>query len=178
MKSNREVDCLRAEHMVSILNILEADEYFLLTKIRCAHLNLSTESEEDMKSVMGGHCSTIEKTVDEIAEKVRDLGQTVTGSLKDFLRLAHLTEQKENSGNLTTTIQNLMENHGTIVYFIKDVLKISDKTTDFGIADFLVDVMKRHENMIRELKTCFPKNHPFQARALKIPQQEYELTAT
>ncbi|HBZ68029.1 MAG TPA: hypothetical protein DEO70_14435 [Bacteroidales bacterium] len=171
MKQNIDIEGLRIEHTVSILNILEADEYILLTKTRCAHRNVSSEDLSEFHIFINEQSNAINQIVEEVEEKVFALGQTRIGSLKEFLDLTHLAEQKQDYSNSIETTQNLIEDHESIVNFLKDVLKIPHKPNDFAESAFLADVLGKHEIMILELKAFISKK---KNRSIRVPENIFK----
>lgn len=171
MNQNIDVIGLGVEHTVSILNILQADEYILLNKTRCTHRSVSAEDLSEFHSFIYEQSNGVNQIVEKIEERVFALGQTRICSLKKFLDLTHLAEQKQDFSNSVVTTQNLIEDHESIVNFLKDVLKIPHKPNDFQESAFLIEVVGKHENMIKELKAFLSKK---KNRSIRIPEYSFK----
>jgi starvation-inducible DNA-binding protein len=92
--------------------------------------------------------------IDDIAERVRSLGHFALGSLKDFLKVTHMEEQKHDFSNQNQIIQTLVNDHETIIRIIRnEIIPISDKHKDLGTADFVTGLMTQHEKMAWMLRS-------------------------
>ena len=90
----------------------------------------------------------IEAEIDEVAERIRQLGGTPLATMAEFI---HNTSLKEDSGKPTSTsdmFKNLLSDHEQIVRELReDVDKCDEELKDAGTADFLTGLMEAHEAM-------------------------------
>ena len=136
------------EEITTFLNILLADEYVLYTKTRNAHWNVNGPNFHELHTFFGNQYGALGGMTDDIAERIRSLGHFAIGSLKDFLSITHMGEEKHDFSNATQIIQTLVQDHETIIRIIRnDITPLSDKYEDFGTADFVTGLMKQHEKM-------------------------------
>jgi starvation-inducible DNA-binding protein len=136
------------EAIATFLNTLLADEYVLYTKTRNAHWNVNGSNFHELHTFFGNQYEALGVMTDDIAERIRSLGHFALGSLKDFLSITHMGEEKHDFSNSTQIIQTLVQDHETIIRIIRnDITPVSDKYEDFGTADFVTDLMKKHEKM-------------------------------
>lgn len=136
------------EEVATLLNTLLADEYVLFTKTRNAHWNITGLSFYEMHKLFQAQYEALDIMIDDIAERVRSIGHFALGSLKDFLKVTNLSEEKDDFSSPEQMIQSLLNDHETIVRIIrKDIIPISDKYKDLGTADFVTGLMEQHEKI-------------------------------
>lgn len=136
------------EEVVTFLNTLLADEYVLYTKTRNAHWNVTGQNFYELHKFFETQYEVLDIMIDDIAERVRTLGHFSIGSLRDFLSVTHMGEEKDDFNNSKQIIQTLVNDHETIIRIIRnDIIPISDKYRDLGTADFVTGLMEQHEKM-------------------------------
>lgn len=148
MKATLGIPDHQIEEIATFLNTLLADEYVLYTKTRNAHWNVSGSNFHELHIFFEGQCKALDIMIDDIAERIRSLGHYAIGSLKDFLSVTQMGEEKDDFNNSSQIIQTLVYDHETIIRIIRnDITPISDKYEDLATADFVTDLMKQHEKM-------------------------------
>ena len=106
------------EHLAEISHILSrilADEFVLYTKTWNAHWNLEGPNFHSMHLLFESQYNEIAKIVDTIGERIRMLGHYAPATLKQFLRLTHLTEQTREEINSKGFIKELLNDHEAII---------------------------------------------------------------
>jgi starvation-inducible DNA-binding protein len=147
MKPNIDISDKNREAVSGILNMLLADEYVLYTMTRNAHWNIVGSNFMELHKFFEGQYEAIDETIDAVAERVRSLGHYSLGSLKDFLEVTHLDENKS-LGDEKQALKALLESHEVIIGNCrKDIIAINDKYKDLGTADFITGIMEEHEKM-------------------------------
>jgi len=133
------------QEVANRLNILLADEHVLYTKIRNYHWNVEGSNFMEMHKFYEGLYDEVAEQIDEIAERIRQLGHYAQGRLKDFLKQANLDEQ-EYTNDQRTQLQNLLDDNETIIKYVrKDIDDFTDKYKDAGNTDFVTGILKNHE---------------------------------
>ena len=89
----------------------------------------------------------VEEIIDEVAERIRQLGQVAPGSLKDFIQLTRLSEKKLRKNDSQSFIKALLEDQESVISYIREVVEKMDDSKDFGTEDFLVGLLEKHEKM-------------------------------
>lgn len=136
------------EEIATLLNTLLADEYILYTKTRNAHWNIEGVTFSELHLLFENQYKSIDKMIDDIAERVRSLGHFALGSLNDFISVTHMDEENQNFSNAEQIIQTLVHDHETIIRMIRnDITPISEKYRDLGTAGFVTDLMMQHEKI-------------------------------
>ncbi|MGB5553813.1 MAG: DNA starvation/stationary phase protection protein, partial [Flavobacteriaceae bacterium] len=96
----------------------------------------------------------LEKTIDEVAERIRMLGFYSPGRLKDFLELSRLNENGPEQNDSAGFMELLLEDHQSIIQFIrKSIGENAEAHHDEGTADFITAVMQMHEQMAWMLRS-------------------------
>lgn len=129
------------------LQQLLADEYLLYTKTRNYHWNIESPNFSELHTFYEEQYDELEGVIDDIAERIRTLGQISTGRLSDFLEATHL-EETDYTTKAEEQLSNLIEDHEAIIRFLrKCVTDFDEKYHDMGSSDFVTALMERHEKM-------------------------------
>ncbi|MBC8172822.1 MAG: DNA starvation/stationary phase protection protein [Chitinophagales bacterium] len=137
-----------------ILNTLLADEYVLYTKTRNYHWNVEGKDFMELHKFFEEQYGELEEILDQVAERVRNLGHFPIGSLEEFLHSTHLKETKVTGLTEKQMSQNLMNDHETVIRFIRDNIEVVDeKYKDAGTTDFITGIMQQHEKMAWMLRS-------------------------
>ena len=144
------------EHLknsISILSSTLANEMTLYIKLRKFHWNVSGESFMELHKLFEGQYTQLEKSIDEVAERISKLGGKTIGTMKEFSDLTILKESPNHYPSQKDMIKELLEDHETvIVHLIKDVDVSAEENKDAGTADFLTGLMEAHETMAWTLR--------------------------
>ena len=84
---------------------------------------------------------------DDIAERIRSLGEYSIGSLSAFLDNTRVKETNHLDGNAKEMLQNILVDHEFIIQKLRSDIKITQALKDEGTADFLIGLMQQHEKM-------------------------------
>lgn len=147
MKISIGLDAKQIEDNVKALSVLLADEHILYTKTRNAHWNVEGADFHAMHVFFESQYDELEEIIDEVAERIRQLGQVAPGSLKDFVQLSTLTEKKLSKNDSQSFIKALLEDQESVISYIREVVSKMDDSKDFGTEDFLVGLLEKHEKM-------------------------------
>ena len=128
------------------LGKLLADEFVLYTKTLNAHWNLEGPDFHSVHVYFEDLYNQSQEIVDSVAERIRQLGHYAPATLKDFLKLTHLTEQLKGNNTSLDLIKNLLADHESIIEFIRSTIKEFDEAhKDAGTSDFVTSLMEKHE---------------------------------
>lgn len=76
------------------------------------------------------------------------------GSLEEFLKLTHLPEEPNKKFDAKAMLAALLADHESIAQHLRqDMGAVEEKSGDLGTADFMVDLMQRHEKMAWMLRS-------------------------
>ena len=139
---------------ITILNTLLGDEYVLLTKTRRFHWNVTGPSFSELHRFFEEQYNELSAIVDEVAERVRMLDGMAAGSLEEFLKLTHLPEEPNKKFDAKGMLAALLADHESIAQHLRqDLSTVEEKSGDVGTADFLCELMQRHEKMAWMLRS-------------------------
>jgi starvation-inducible DNA-binding protein len=139
--------------VAAILNGLLADEYVLYTKTRNFHWNVTGPHFSDLHKFFEAQYDEIDDLIDVIAERVRALGETPLGSLREFLAETRLKEAK-GAHTASEMIAALASDHEAIIRQMrKDLEAAKDKFGDAGNQDAITGWMEQHEKMAWMLRS-------------------------
>lgn len=138
------------------LQILLADEYLLYTKTRNYHWNIRSYNFNELHSFYEEQYDELADVIDDVAERIRTLGQISNGRMSDFLELTRLEEQ-DYTTKAKEQLQNLINDHESIIRYLRQcITEFDEKHDDMGSSDFVTALMARHEKMRWMLESFLP----------------------
>ncbi len=121
-----------------------ADTYVLLAKTQGCHWNARGSNFFGVHTLTEQQYEELFKAVDEIAERVRALGEEAPVSLADMLGLASLDEAKEVHAT-EQAVRLLAEDNRTMAARAKDLALDADEADDLATHDMLVKRIEVHD---------------------------------
>ncbi|MFD2938272.1 Dps family protein [Spirosoma flavum] len=127
---------------------LLADEFVLYTKTLNAHWNLEGMDFHSVHLYFEDLYNQSAGIVDDVAERIRQLGHYAPATLKNFLQLTHLTEQDEDGNDSRSLIKKLLSDHESIIEFIRgNIDEFQEAHKDAGTSDYITGLMEKHEKI-------------------------------
>ena len=143
--------------VIALLTKLLADEYVIVTKTRNYHWNVISPHFNDYHKFFETQYGEIEVFIDDIAERVRQLGGKAIGTLDELKSHARLEEHPSVYPSDVDMVKNLIADHEAIIRTLRDDLKKCDESFhDMGTSDFLTGLMESHEKMVWMLRSTVP----------------------
>ena len=140
---------------ITILNRILADEFVLYTKVRKAHWNVSGINFRDLHKLYQSMYEDLDDIIDEVAERVRTLGGYAIGTLAEYVNISRLEENPGEYFKTMEDIKKILDLYETIIRELRtDIETLQNDIQDAGSADFLTNVMEKHEKtawMVRSL---------------------------
>ena len=134
--------------VLKLLAPLLADEYVLLVKTRNFHWNVIGPQFNDLHKFFEAQYQEIDEFVDEIAERIRQLGGKSPGTLAEFTKSARLKERPGQRPPARGMLAALLADHEAVIKSLRaDVETTQEKLKDAGTSDFLTGLMEKHEKM-------------------------------
>jgi starvation-inducible DNA-binding protein len=129
------------------LQQLLADEYVLYTKTRNYHWNIEGKNFMELHKFYQTQYEELDEIIDNVAERIRQMGHYAQGQLKDFIQVARLGETGY-TNNEDEQLKNLLEDHSSVIRNCrKNAEEFTEKHHDLGTADFVTGIMEQHEKM-------------------------------
>mgnify|MGYP006208612955 CR=1 FL=1 len=86
--------------------------------------------------------------VDEVAERISQLGEKTIGTMKEFIENSTLKESPKEYASQKHMLEELLENHEQLVTEFRDYIPVfENETNDAGSADFVTGLLQEHEKM-------------------------------
>ena len=133
--------------VIEILKKLVSDEYVLYTKTRNYHWNVTGPQFNDLHKFFEGQYEELDVIIDDVAERIRELGSMSIATLVEFTKNARLKEEPNTYPDAKVMLSNLLKDHDSIIRTLRTDLEKCTKHQDAGTADFLTGLMEQHEKM-------------------------------
>jgi len=139
---------------IRALNTVLCDESLLLIKTRKAHWDVVGPQFLTLHKLLDEHYTKISEFVDQVAERVRQLGGYPVGTAAGFLQGATVKELPGHLESATEAVTHLCDDHETVIRVMRDkAAKVDAECGDRGTSDFIVSLMQGHEEMAWMLRS-------------------------
>lgn len=145
-------DEARLEMAAGLSRVL-ADSYTLYLKTHNYHWNVVGPMFHSLHAMFMEEYTELSLAVDEIAERIRALGEPSPGSYREFARLTSIEEEGDQP-DAQEMIRRLVAGHETTARTIREILPIAESAPDQVSTDLLVRRLDVHEKtawMLRSL---------------------------
>lgn len=147
-KINTGISSANSKKVADGLNQLLADEVLVYIKTLKFHWNIEGANFHALHLFLDEQYHQLQVIVDDVAERIRNVGHFANGSMKQFLVDASLKEHNGTASISEDLIAELADDHDTIIRKTRTLIgKFEDDYDDKGSADFITGVMKEHEKM-------------------------------
>lgn len=134
--------------LTEALNSLLANEFTLFIKTLNYHWNVTGPRFHSVHKFLDDHYNALLVIVDDIAERIREIGDHPIGTIREIQNMSDLAERPGEQPITSKMISDLMSDHEAIQIQIKTILKrVSKSSNDPGTEDFLTSLLKKHEEM-------------------------------
>ena len=140
-------------NVIEILKKLVSDEYVLYTKTRNCHWNVTGPQFNDLHKFFETQYEELDVIIDDVAERIRELGSNSIATLTEFSKNARLKEEPNNYPDAKTMLGNLLNDQESVIRSLRVDLESCTKYQDAGTADFLTGLMEQHEKMAWMLRS-------------------------
>jgi len=153
MKINIGIDEEQRKAIAHGLSVLLADTYTLYLKTHNYHWNVTGPMFQTLHTLFETQYTELAVAVDDIAERIRALGEFAPGSYKEY---AKLTSLKEADGipSAEEMIKDLVKGQEAIAKTARSIVPVADGAADEVTLDILTQRMTVHEKnawMLRSL---------------------------
>ena len=135
------------------LSRLLADSYTLYLKTHNFHWNVTGPMFQTLHTLFETQYTELATAVDEIAERIRALGEPAPGSYQQFAALSSISEET-GVPSAEDMIRQLVEGQEAVARTARGVFPAADEARDEPTADLLTQRMQIHEKnawMLRSL---------------------------
>ncbi|MAY36352.1 MAG: DNA starvation/stationary phase protection protein [Spongiibacteraceae bacterium] len=141
------------EDIAKGLSHLLADEYTLYLKTHNYHWNVTGPMFNTLHKMLEEQYLELAPAIDDIAERIRTLGEYAPGSYKEFAELSSI-EEASGKEDAEAMIREIVLAREAVVRTARKLLPIADDADDEPTADLLTQRMQVHEKtawMMRSL---------------------------
>lgn len=135
------------------LSMLLADEYTLYLKTHNYHWNVTGPMFNTLHKMLEEQYLELAPAIDDIAERIRTLGEYAPGSYKEFAELSSI-EEASGKEDAEAMIREIVLAREAVVRTARKLLPTADDADDEPTADLLTQRMQVHEKtawMMRSL---------------------------
>jgi len=133
----------RKEIAAGLARVL-ADSYTLYLKTHNYHWNVTGPQFNTLHQMFETQYTELAVAVDEIAERIRALGEPAPGSYKAYSKLTSI-EEEESIPGAEDMIRQLVKGQEAVVRTARSAFKAADAANDEPTADLLTQRMQVHE---------------------------------
>lgn len=139
------------------LSKLLADSYLLYLKTQNYHWNVTGKMFQPLHTLFEEQYKEMAEAVDEIAERIRTLGEFAPGSFASFLKVTSIRE--ENSiPTAEEMIHNLVQGNEAVVTTARQIVAEANECEDDVTTDLMVERMQIHEKNAWMLRSMIATN--------------------
>lgn len=123
---------------------LLADSYTLYLQAHNFHWNVTGPQFRELHLMFEEHYTELATAVDDIAERIRTLGEVAPGSYKAFSKLSSFSEV-EGVPEAKEMLKILVRSHEQVIKTSRSVLILAQDGNDESTASLVSDRMREHE---------------------------------
>lgn len=148
---NTGIEAEDRQKVADALGIVLADTYQLFIKTQGVHWNVAGPTFVSIHELTETHYENMYQAIDEIAERIRALGEKAPASYSKYGELSSIKDEDEpkTAGEM---LDMLIADHQTAVLNMRACVEWCEEKKDFVTADMLIARMSWHEEAIWMLK--------------------------
>ncbi|MBP1222865.1 Dps family protein [Flavobacterium sp. 1355] len=148
MSPNIGISTKNLKKSTNILATILSNEMTLYVKTRKFHWNISGNSFMELHKLFEDQYRILENNIDEVAERISQLGEKTIGTMTEFIENSTLKESPKEYASQKNMLQELLENHEQMVTEFRDYIPAFENDNhDIGSADFITGLLQQHEKM-------------------------------
>lgn len=141
---NIGIDEKERKQVCSGLSKLLANSYLLYLKTQNYHWNVTGRMFQPLHTIFENHYKELAEAIDEIAERIRALGEFAPGSFSSFSKITSIKE--DNSiPSAEEMIHSLISGNEAVVKTAREVISLCDEAEDDVTSDMMIERMQIHE---------------------------------
>jgi starvation-inducible DNA-binding protein len=140
---------ISTDHLSTVL----ANEFVLYTKARNYHWNVTSNNFMEFHKLFEDQYTQIALIKDDVAERIRALGEKAIGSMQEFIAFSKLEEDLSHKRTDKEMVENLIKDHEAIIIALRPMIEEIEQNEDISTVDFLTGLMESHEKMAWMLRS-------------------------
>lgn len=135
----------------AIAQVLQAqlsDTVTLYIKTRNYHWNVTGPHFQELHKLFQEQYEQLDEILDNLAERIRQLGISSIGSMRDFLAHTQLSEADASRKPWQAMVGDLLDDHQKLIVSLRSrITETNDSHGDVGTGDLLTGIIQDHEKM-------------------------------
>ena len=114
------------------------------------HWNFKGKLFSQYHELLDSHAEMIYKSIDEVAERIRQLDGVSEGRLPEYTKLSQLKVTETNDvheKDLDKHLRTLLDLHECNIKLLESTIASADEAEDVGAADLLTTMLEDHQKM-------------------------------
>ncbi len=144
MNINIGINETQRQHIGQGLSHLLADSYTLYLKTHNFHWNVTGPHFKSLHELFEAHYTELATAVDDIAERIRALGQPAPGSYAQFAKLTSIPEET-GTPKWADMVKQLISAHEMVICTARDLIETVESAGDEVTLGLLGDRLSVHE---------------------------------
>ncbi|MEO0981808.1 MAG: DNA starvation/stationary phase protection protein [Pseudomonadota bacterium] len=129
------------------LGTVLADTYMIFIKTQGVHWNVTGPAFVSVHEMTEAHYSNMYEAIDDIAERIRALGEKAPASYTKYGELSSIKDEDEPK-SVKDMLSMLIADHETAVSNMRVAVQWCEEKNDFVTADMMIERMAWHEEAI------------------------------
>ncbi len=130
--------------LTDALKVVLADSYALYLKTQNFHWNVTGPNFKSLHDLFEEQYTDLAAAIDEIAERIRTLGEKAPGSFSSFSKTTSIKDGDEEA-NADTMVRQLRDDQHTISAALNRALHIAEQQDDEVTVDMMIERLSVHE---------------------------------
>ena len=131
--------------LVAKLKIVLADSYTLYLKTQNFHWNVTGSNFQSLHTLFEAQYNDLFAANDDIAERIRTLGEFAPGSFRQFSSLTNISEAPDSPPSAQNMVKELASDQKKIIDSLNVALKEAQNQNDEATADLMIGRIATHE---------------------------------
>lgn len=153
MQLNTGINESKRTQIAEGMSTLLAETYTLYLKTHKYHWNVVGPMFQTLHVMFEQHYNDLALAVDEIAERIRVLGEKAPGSYAEYAKLSAVKEDASTDTVAEQMIVNLLADHEQVTKTAKSILPLLEDANDEGTNSLLGARIEYHEKTAWMLKS-------------------------
>lgn len=136
---------------INTLKQLLADVYALQVKTQNYHWNVTGPTFISLHEMFEGHYDTLSEHVDDLAERIRALGDLAPGSLAEFSKMTKIGEPNSKA-SANDMLSDLVKGHEHVAHAYQEGMAVAVSEDDSVTEDMFIEFKRFHDKTIWMLK--------------------------
>ncbi len=148
----------KRQGIAKALSHVLADTYVLYLKTHKYHWNVKGPLFHSLHALFEEHYTALAQAVDEIAERIRVMGEESPGSFEEFSKISVLKGDPDHGVSAEQMVTKLLHDHEQVALRVKEVLKSCEGANDEGTVSLMGSRLEFHEKTAWMLKSLSIKD--------------------